>query len=312
MSVEPRSARSGGNSIAYACKVRRCWLVAATAVLGLAFGCSEPPKPPASSSATTRPSFPSPAGTPTRVSPSPTPRQTYSMPLALIVHAARPAADVPVGKARRVIADGGTRWPDIGQPGGRMRVVSTKNRSAKSVIQAVRGSDEVLGLLPAEAVDPTVRVLTVGGRHPLRDPKGYPLKTAWARRVPEVTTLAAVGDIMLGRRVGSRHFEDPAAPLQPLSRRLAAAEITVGNFESTLSADGSPTQGSDSFSASPRVVPGLRTAGFDVISLANNHVGDYGTRALRQTLSRFDVAGIKTVGAGRNLTAARRPVIIER
>jgi poly-gamma-glutamate synthesis protein (capsule biosynthesis protein) len=234
------------------------------------------------------------------------------MPLVLIVHAARSAADVPVDEARRVVADGGTRWSDIGQPGGRMRVVSTKDRSAMTVIQAVRGSDEVLGLLPAEAVDPTVRVLTVGGRHPLRDPKGYPLKTAWPRRVPEVTTLAAVGDIMLGRRVGSRHAEDPAAPLQPLSRRLAAAEITVGNFESTLSTDGSPTQGGDSFSASSRVLPGLRAAGFDVISLANNHVGDYGTRALRQTLSRFANGDIATVGAGRHLTEARRPVIMER
>ena len=104
----------------------------------------------------------------------------------------------------------------------------------------------------------------------------------------------------------------PGAPLKPLAKRLAAAEITVGNFESTLSADGSPTQGGDSFAASPRVRPGLRAAGFDLLSLANNHVGDYGDGALRQTLARFDSGRIQTVGAGRNLDAARRPVIIER
>ncbi len=234
------------------------------------------------------------------------------MPLALAVQATRPVADVALGQARRLVADGATRWSDIGQPGGAMRVLTTKGRSAASVLQAVRSSDEVLGVLPADAVDPTVRALTVGGRHPLRDPRRYPLHTSSCRHVPKVTTLAAVGDIMLGRRVGQQHGEDPGAPLQPLSRRLASAEITVGNFESTLSTDGSPIQGGDSFAASPRVLPGLRTAGFDVLSLANNHVGDYGSRALRQTLDRFATAGFATVGAGRTLTQARRPVIIER
>ena len=64
----------------------------------------------------------------------------------------------------------------------------------------------------------------------------YPLQTTVDPPVPEVTTLTAVGDIMLGRRVGQRHADDPGAPLRPLAKRLAAAEITVGNFESTLSA----------------------------------------------------------------------------
>jgi poly-gamma-glutamate synthesis protein (capsule biosynthesis protein) len=117
---------------------------------------------------------------------------------------------------------------------------------------------------------------------------------------------------MLGRRVGDRHRADPGAPLKPLAKRLAAAEITVGNFESTLSRSGSPTQGGDSFAASPRVTSGLRAAGFDLLSLANNHAGDYGDRALRQTLARFAKAKIDTVGAGQDLAAARRPVIMER
>jgi poly-gamma-glutamate capsule biosynthesis protein CapA/YwtB (metallophosphatase superfamily) len=236
----------------------------------------------------------------------------YSMPLALVVRATRPTADVAVADARRVVAAGATGWSDIGQSGGKVRVLSTKERRASDVLREVRASRNVLGIVPADAVDARVRVLTVGGHHPLRDPERYPLRTPSSQPVPEVTTLAAVGDIMLGRRVGDRHRDDPGAPLKPLAKRLAAAEITIGNFESTLSADGSPTQGGDSFAASPRVTPGLRAAGFDMVSMANNHVGDYGDRALRQTLSRFEVAGIKTVGAGRNLTAARRPVIIER
>jgi len=193
-----------------------------------------------------------------------------------------------------------------------MRVFTSDERQVDDVLREVRASRNVLGIVPADAVDPRVRVLTVGGRHPLRDPERYPIRTRSTRPVPELTTLAAVGDIMLGRRVADRHPSDPGAPLKPLAKRLAAAEITVGNFESTLSAAGSPRQGGDSFAASPRVIPRLQAAGFDVLSLANNHVGDYGEGALRQTLSRLAKTKIETVGAGRDLPAASRPVIIER
>jgi poly-gamma-glutamate capsule biosynthesis protein CapA/YwtB (metallophosphatase superfamily) len=221
-------------------------------------------------------------------------------------------ADVALADARRIITSGAPRWSAIGQSGGKMRVFSTEDRRPSEVLREVRANRSVLGVVPADAVDARVRVLTVGGRHPLKDPERYPLRIRSVRPVPEVTTLTAVGDIMLGRRVGARHRADPGAPLEPLGKRLAGAEITVGNFESTLSAAGSPTQGGDSFAASPRVRPALRAAGFDLVSLANNHVGDYGDRALRQTLDRFDSGGIKTVGAGRDLAAARRAVIIER
>jgi poly-gamma-glutamate capsule biosynthesis protein CapA/YwtB (metallophosphatase superfamily) len=266
------------------------------------------PSPRARASAPATSTSPNVGRPPATGAPSP----AYSVPLTLVVHATRPTADVTVAEARKVVASGANRWSDIGQSGGKVQVLSTKERRAGDVLREVRESRNVLGIVPADAVDARVRVLTVGGRHPLREPERYPLQTRSARPVPEVTTVAAVGDIMLGRRVGDRHRDDPGAPLNPFAKQLAAAEITVGNFESTLSADGSPTQGGDSFAASPRVRAGLRAAGFDLVSLANNHVGDYGDRALRQTLARFDSVGIETVGAGRDLTAARRPVIIER
>ena len=279
-------------------------------VMVMLVGCSAeqsapiPTPPPATSSALARTS-------PTPSEPSSTgSRPRFRTPLALIVQATRPVADAAVARARGA----GRRCDTLGRDRaawGRMRVLTVGAGGAGAVLRAVRASRDVLGIIPAEAVDPTVRVLTVGGRHPLRDPQTYPLMIASSDRVPEVTTLAAVGDVMLGRRVGRRHADDPSAPLRPLSHRLAAADITVGNFEATLSTDGSPTQGGDSFAASRRVLPGLRAAGFDVLSLANNHVGDYGERALRQTLDRF-AGKIATVGAGPNAEQARRPVILER
>jgi poly-gamma-glutamate synthesis protein (capsule biosynthesis protein) len=285
---------------------------AAALVTVLLAGCQAPGEnapQPLSSASTTAPSSPT---SPSR-SPTSTPLAIeHLMPLALVVNVTRPTADVAVAEARRVVASGANRWSAIGQSGDEMRVLTTKNHQAGDVLRAVRASPNVLGIVPADAVDARVRVLTVGGRDPLRDPQRYPLRTQSRRPVPEITTLAAVGDIMLGRRVGDRHRADPGAPLKPLAKRLAAAEITVGNFESTLSSSGSPTQGGDSFAASPRVTSGLRAAGFDLLSLANNHTGDYGDRALRQTLARFAKAKIDTVGAGQDLAAARRPVIMER
>jgi len=127
-------------------------------------------------------------------------------------------------------------------------------------------------------------------------------------------TVTIVGDIMLGRRVGDRleRIDDFAAPLRPTARRLAAADITVGNLESTLAQLGPPRQGNDSFAAHPRVRSGLRLAGFDVLSLANNHTGDYGSRSLVETLRLLRRGGFVPVGAGANARQAWRPAIVER
>jgi poly-gamma-glutamate synthesis protein (capsule biosynthesis protein) len=156
-----------------------------------------------------------------------------------------------------------------------------------------------------------VRALRVGGVDPLRQPDAYPLRTQGGPGQP-VVELAVVGDVMLGRRVGAAMARagDYAAPLRPMAPRLAAADVTIGNFEATLSREGSPTQGGDSFAADPRVVDGLRLAGFDVLSLANNHVGDWGSRALAQTVNAVRAMGITPVGAGPDLATARAPAIV--
>jgi len=119
---------------------------------------------------------------------------------------------------------------------------------------------------------------------------------------------------MLGRRVGDRlrAVGDPAAALRPMARRLSRADLAIGNLESTLSRAGAPRQGGDSFAAAPSVRQGLRLAGFDVLTLANNHTGDFGPRALVQTVRRVRGAGITPVGAGADLDGAAQPVVVER
>lgn len=142
-------------------------------------------------------------------------------------------------------------------------------------------------------------------------PRAEPTPAATATATPErperITRLTVVGDIMLGRGVAGR----PA--LDPMAGRLAAADITVGNLESTLAVLGppNPVQG-DPFSASPAVRADLRAAGFDVIGLANNHTGDYGDASLVETVSLLRAGGFATFGAGADLRAAREPAVVRR
>ena len=122
---------------------------------------------------------------------------------------------------------------------------------------------------------------------------------------PRRTTLVVVGDLMLVRGV-----PDAAAALAPMTPWLRRADLTVGNLESTLSTNGSPTQGGDSFGGTPALLGPLRAAGFDALSLANNHVGDYGERALLETVATLRRSPIAPFGAGADVTAAARPAVL--
>ena len=94
---------------------------------------------------------------------------------------------------------------------------------------------------------------------------------------PERSQLTVVGDVMLARGV-----DDPRPPWHRCRPLLRRADLTVGNLESTLSRRGArPRAATRSVAARP-CWRRLRRAGFDALSLANNHTGDYGTaRAAR-------------------------------
>lgn len=246
---------------------------------------------------------PAPGVSPAAASPAPT------VPLVLAVHPSSPERDLDRASAEALIAgaDGSAHvvaGPQTPAP-ERLRV-----ESDAAALDAVDRVPNTIAVVPATAMKPRARALTVDGRHPLREPAGYPLRVGGIPPTA-VATLSIVGDLMLGRRVGEAIRGDPSAPLRPTARRLASADLTIGTFESTLSRLGPPTQGDDSFSAAPAVLDGLRLAGFDLLSLANNHVGDFGDRSLVQTVDRLRAEGFATVGAGADLAQAREPAILE-
>jgi len=127
----------------------------------------------------------------------------------------------------------------------------------------------------------------------------------------EPVTLLFVGDIMLSRRIGAIMAEknDWTYPFLQISDALKRADLVFANLESPISSRGTRMGSIYSFRADPRAVAGLSSAGIDVVSLANNHVWDYGPEALGETLDTLRSAGIDYIGAGVNYAAAHEPVI---
>jgi poly-gamma-glutamate capsule biosynthesis protein CapA/YwtB (metallophosphatase superfamily) len=128
-------------------------------------------------------------------------------------------------------------------------------------------------------------------------------------------TLALAGDTMLGRGVARALEASPGNPLFAPDVVSAAreADLFVLNLECCVSTRGErwPDPGKPFFfRAPPAAVDVLLDLGVDCVTLANNHALDYGVVALEDTLDLLRAAGIATVGAGRDLAEARRPVLL--
>ena len=128
------------------------------------------------------------------------------------------------------------------------------------------------------------------------------------------TRLAFLGDVMLGRQVRERlASEGPAFPWGDTLDVLAACHWRCLNLECVLSDVRTGSAPGPSrilrFRGDAGGVSALRAAGIDAVSLANNHVLDYGEPALDDMLRALDAAGIGHAGAGRDLEAAARPCL---
>jgi poly-gamma-glutamate synthesis protein (capsule biosynthesis protein) len=218
----------------------------------------------------------------------------------------RPVVHLRTAQARAIVQGDLDDWSELDQPGGSLDVRRGQRLPARGL-----GVDQV-AVVPAEVVTPLVQVAVVGGVDPLLQPSAYPITTKADTPQREINRVTIVGDIMLGRSVGAATPQRPGIALRPMSERLADADLTVGNLESTLSHAGPPQQGDESFYADPQVLPALEQAGFDVLSLANNHSGDYGELGLRQTIRRLDASAISRVGAGTTAASAWQPRVVER
>lgn len=129
----------------------------------------------------------------------------------------------------------------------------------------------------------------------------------------EPITLIATGDVMLARYVElqMRTLKDYTFPFRKVSDFLKNADITIANLETPLMPGKNVPTGSMTFRADPEALAGLLAAGFDVVSIANNHTMNYQVPGLTSTLQALKKAGILAAGGGRDLDVAHTPAIME-
>ena len=227
---------------------------------------------------------------------------------------------------------------------------SVTTGSPDEVRAAIEGSRRTLGLVPAELIRPDVRALSVDGvglfgkgrlddlgTWPLlaEGPGGFDPGTTW--------TLIAGGDVMLDREpyrksviegkgpdyVWDGGFAEitsrtcctrdggPAITTKRVGPRgavrelLTSADIAIVNHEAPAPNEHSYHPSGLVFTVDPDLLEGVANAGIDIVTLANNHIRNAGSRGVLETIRNLRKAGIRSVGAGADPERARRPACFE-
>ena len=118
--------------------------------------------------------------------------------------------------------------------------------------------------------------------------------------------ITGVGDIMLGSSFPSSRFlpphDNPFLLLESVKDTLINSDITFGNLEGSFLDEGDPVKKCKDtticylFRMPERYISALTSSGFDILSIANNHFGDFGQPSRKRTMAILDSVGIKYAG----------------
>jgi poly-gamma-glutamate synthesis protein (capsule biosynthesis protein) len=125
-------------------------------------------------------------------------------------------------------------------------------------------------------------------------------------------TLALAGDAIITRRLsvfGEPEFMALRDLVQGATAAFVNLEILFHNFEPDIIP--ASASGGTYMQADPAIAEELVWMGFDMVSMANNHTGDYGVGGLRSTTRAVEAAGLVHAGTGENLAEARAPGYLE-
>jgi len=120
--------------------------------------------------------------------------------------------------------------------------------------------------------------------------------------------LFFTGDVTL-----SNHFENHVGDSMEYAfsklKWFAEADLSMVNLENPLTSRGEPQEKKFTFRAKPEYSKMLKESGIDIVTLANNHIYDFGPVGLDDTVEKLLSENIYFVGAGRTIYEARHPVI---
>lgn len=117
--------------------------------------------------------------------------------------------------------------------------------------------------------------------------------------------VLAVGDVFLDRKYPTEAFSH-------VQEWFNEADLVIGNHEGPLSQSGQQRlfyPWLSIINSTPEMIEGLDTAGFDILSLANNQSMNYGPEGLMDSIELLKQHDIQATGAGENKTAAEAPAV---
>ena len=129
----------------------------------------------------------------------------------------------------------------------------------------------------------------------------------------DTITITFTGDIMLDRGVRKRIETVGMDGLfsSSIDSLFRSSDYVIGNLECPATKIKAPAYKKFVFRAEPEWLESLRKHGFTHLNLANNHSIDQGRRGLQDTHENILKAGMTPIGAGKNMEAAARPVLID-
>jgi poly-gamma-glutamate synthesis protein (capsule biosynthesis protein) len=126
---------------------------------------------------------------------------------------------------------------------------------------------------------------------------------------PAVRVLL-VGDLMAGRGLADLFASEPGEMFAGVRHLLTGADLAAANLESPLTTLPHISANENELEADPAAAVAIAAAGFDLMSLPNNHSTDAGPEGLVETIEAVTAAGMITVGAGSDIAAAAAPAVV--
>jgi hypothetical protein len=141
--------------------------------------------------------------------------------------------------------------------------------------------------------------LFTDGQQQIRPPEGA-----------QTVTISFTGDIAFIHGVAERLRRGEAIIAEEVAS-LLAADVVIGNLETPLVAQAALDPHRGALFSDEQHVEHLLHLGITACSLANNHTMDCGEAGLLETLAALQRSNLRAFGAGANLAAARRPLLVE-
>lgn len=149
-------------------------------------------------------------------------------------------------------------------------------------------------------------------RHSLTSNGPNPSPTEALKPETGEVTMSFVGDVIFAGRVKTRMETDGYDYPYVHVEKLLQSDISIANLETPITNRGQAQYKEYTYQSTPLALPAFRKAGFDLVTLANNHILDYGVDGLIDTMRHLSNNDIAFVGAGETEDDAYKPVIIER